>query len=79
MSQTNLTSLNKFKVGDVVKRIVDGDPVNLVTKGGYYTVVSLSGDTGIQVVDDIGQLDVFASSNFILDKNQIVINILNDL
>ena len=61
-------SVNKFKVGDVVK-CVDNGVYTSITKGKEYDVVKLRGDGTVVVRDDIGEESAYYSYRFELCDN----------
>ena len=60
-------SVNKFKVGDVVK-CVDNGVYTSITKGKEYDVVKLRGDDTVVVRDNIGEESPYYSYRFELSK-----------
>ena len=61
-------SVNKFKVGDVVK-CVDNGVYTSITKGKEYDVVKLRGDDTVVVRDNIGEESAYYSYRFELCDN----------
>lgn len=72
--------MNKFKVGDYVIRTERGLTSEAeITIGNSYEVKGYSDMGSVMVVNDLGKEQGYIENYFLLDKNRIVTNILNDL
>lgn len=70
-----------FKRGDYILRVEDVPQwLTNVTKGKTYMAIGDTNDVGgIPIIGDDGKLVKPDSNRFVLDKNYIVTQILNDL
>lgn len=72
--------MNEFKEGDYIIRTERGlTTKDEITIGKTYKVLNFNPVFGVCIINDKGSEGSYDEQYFILDKNTIVINILNDL